>query len=65
MVELAYENPNDTTGVGVVIVGNPLAVEKFDTDALIRIELIPQHEEKLFSIGKARMVKRIRGSVLQ
>ena len=65
MVELEYENPNDATGDGVVIVGNPLSVEKMDTDALIRIELIPLHEEKLFSIGKARMVKRIRGSVLR
>ncbi|MBQ7157987.1 MAG: helicase-associated domain-containing protein [Treponema sp.] len=65
MVELEYENPNDAEGEGIMIVGNPLNVEKLDDDALIRIELIPQHEEKLFSIGKARMVKRIRGSVLK
>ncbi len=65
MVELEYENPNDMAGEGVMIVGNPLSVEKMENDALIRIELIPQHEEKLFSIGKARMVKRIRGSVLR
>lgn len=65
MVELEYENPNDPEGDGVVIVGNPLGTEKLDGDALIRIELIPQHEEKLFSIGKARLVRRIRGSVLK
>lgn len=65
MVELEYENPNDPAGDSVVIVGNPLGTEKLDGDALIRIELIPQHEEKLFSIGKARLVKRIRGSVLK
>ena len=65
MVELEYENPNDPTGESVVIVGNPLGIEKLDGDALIRIELIPQHEEKLFSVGKARLVKRIRGSVLK
>ncbi|MBQ3966344.1 MAG: hypothetical protein II684_05885, partial [Treponema sp.] len=65
MVELEYENPNEPDGEGVIVVGNPLSVEKMENDALIRIELIPQHEEKLFSIGKARMVKRIRGSVLR
>ena len=65
MVELEYENPNDPDGDSVVIVGNPLSTEKLDGDALIRIELIPQHEEKLFSIGKARLVKRIRGSILK
>ena len=65
MVELEYENPNEPAGEGVIVVGNPLSVEKMENDALIRIELIPQHEEKLFSIGKARMVKRIRGSVLR
>ena len=64
-MELEYENPNEPDGEGVIVVGNPLSGEKMENDALIRIELIPQHEEKLFSIGKARMVKRIRGSVLR
>ncbi len=65
MVELEYENPGDADGDAVVIVGNPLGIEKLDGDALVRIEVVPQHEEKLFSIGRARLVKRIRGSVLR
>ena len=65
MLELAYENPHDPTGESVVVVGQPLETEKLDGDVLLRIELIPQHEEKLFSVGKARLVKRIRGSILR
>ena len=65
MVELAYENPNDPAGESIMVVGTPLGLEKLDGDSLLRIELIPQHEEKLFSVGKARLVKRIRGSVLR
>lgn len=65
MLELAYENPHDPTGESIVVVGQPLETEKLDGDVLLRIELIPQHEEKLFSVGKARLVKRIRGSILR
>lgn len=65
MIELAYENPTDPSAESIMYVGSPLGVEKLDGDALVRVELIPQHEEKQFSVGKARLVKRIRGSVLK
>ena len=68
MVELEFEHPavaTESDGGPVIYMGVPLALEKQGSDAFIRIELIPQHEEKLFSIGKARHVKRIRGSVLR
>ena len=65
MVELEYENPDDPAGAPLVIMGNPLGMEKCDGDSLVRVETLPGHEEKLLSVGKARLVKRIRGSVLR
>ena len=69
MVELEFDPANagivDAGTEPVVYMGNPLSLEKQGGDAFVRVELIPQHEEKLFSIGKARHVKRIRGSVLR
>ncbi len=65
MLELAFENPEQPAGDSVVVVGVPLELEKFDGDALLHLELIPQHEEKVFSVGKARLVKKIRGSILR
>ncbi|MDE7228425.1 MAG: helicase-associated domain-containing protein [Treponemataceae bacterium] len=65
MVALEYENPDDSAGAGIVFVGNPLGMEKHGGDSLVRMEVIPGHEEKLLSVGKARFVRRIRGSVLK
>ncbi len=65
MVTLEYENSDDPAGAGIVIVGNPLGMEKHDGDSLVRVEVIPDHAEKLLSVGKARFVRRIRGSVLK
>lgn len=48
-----------------VIVGIPVSVTKAQTDANVLLEVMPDHTERLLSIGQATFVKRIRGSVLR
>ncbi|MBQ0052027.1 MAG: helicase-associated domain-containing protein [Treponema sp.] len=57
MVELHFDDR--------VIVGVPLSVTKTGTDANVLLDVMPDHAEKLLSIGQAKLVKRIRGSVLR
>ena len=57
MVELQFDDR--------VIVGVPLSVTKTGTDASVLMEVMPEKTEKLLSIGQAKFVKRIRGSVLR
>ncbi|MBQ4379563.1 MAG: helicase-associated domain-containing protein [Treponema sp.] len=57
MVELQFDDR--------IIVGIPLSVTKTGTDATVLMEVMPEHDEKLLSIGQAKFVKRIRGSVLR
>lgn len=57
MVELQFD---DRT-----IVGIPLSVNKTGSDATVLMEVMPERNEKLISIGQAKFVKRIRGSVLR
>jgi hypothetical protein len=66
MIELEYGTPvvNGVTADSEIIVGIPLSVEKRADDALISIRIEPEQIEKQLSIGQARFVKRIRGSVL-
>lgn len=56
MVELHFDDR--------IIVGIPLSVTKTGTDANVLLDVMPDHVEKLLSIGQAKLVKRIRGSVL-
>ena len=57
MVELQFDDR--------VIVGVPLSVSKTGSDANVLMEVMPERAEKLLSIGQAKFVKRIRGSVLR
>ncbi|WP_296328566.1 helicase-associated domain-containing protein [uncultured Treponema sp.] len=57
MVELQFDDR--------VIVGVPLSITKTGTDATVLMEVMPDREEKVLSIGQAKFVKRIRGSVLR
>ena len=57
MVELQFDDR--------VIVGVPISVSKTGTDANVLLEVMPERSEKLLSIGQAKLVKRIRGSVLR
>lgn len=57
MVELSFDDR--------VIVGIPVSVTKTGNDASVLIEVMPERSEKLLSIGQAKFVKRIRGSVLR
>ena len=57
MVELQFDDR--------VIVGVPLSVNKTGSDATVLMEVMPERSEKLLSIGQAKFVKRIRGSVLR
>ncbi len=64
MLELEYDDKNAAGGVAV-IVGTPTGVEKNPIDAAVHLIVEPEHEERTFSLGQARNVKRIRGSVLR
>ena len=57
MVELHFDDR--------VIVGVPLSITKTGTDATVLMEVMPDRDEKVLSIGQAKFVKRIRGSVLR
>ena len=57
MVELHFDNG--------ILVGVPISVSKTEADANVLLEVMPEHEQKLLSIGQAKFVKRIRGSVLR
>jgi len=57
MVELQFDER--------VIVGLPVSVTKTGNDASVLIEVMPERDEKMLSIGQAKFVKRIRGSVLR
>ncbi len=63
MLELEYDDKNEKDGV-VMIVGTPVSVEKNSLDSVVHLVVEPEHQEKTFSLGHARNVKRIRGSVL-
>ena len=63
MLELEYEDKNGEEGIAV-IVGTPTGVEKNSMDAAVHLVVEPDHEERTFSLGQARNVKRIRGSAI-
>lgn len=75
MIELEYESEKnaDSAGEGtksdsdgvVTLVGTPVSIEKQTDDAVVCLRVEPEHTEQLFSIGRARLVKRIRGSVFK
>ena len=67
MIEIAmYQKPVDGVHDAIPprILGTPLAIEKKDADASVRIRVEPSHEELVFSIGQAEFIKRIRTSFL-
>ncbi len=64
MLELEFDDKNAPGGIAV-IVGTPLGVEKNQLDSVVHMSVEPEHEERTFSLGRARNVKRIRGSVFR
>ncbi len=59
LIELLYD------GMSQPIVGEPLSLEKTNGDAIIHLRLVPSSEEKTYSVSKANLVKRIRGSIFK
>ncbi|MGL4982130.1 MAG: hypothetical protein ACRC4W_04670 [Treponemataceae bacterium] len=59
MVELQYEDSKEP------ILGVPLSTEKREGDVILKMQVEPENEIKLFSIGKAAFVKRIRGAIFK
>ncbi len=64
MLELEFDDKKMPDGVAI-IVGTPVSVEKNPVDSVVHMIVEPEHEEKTFSLGQARNVKRIRGAVLR
>lgn len=64
MLELEYDDKKEKDGI-VMIVGTPVSVEKNSIDSVVHLVVEPEHKEMTFSLGQARNVKRIRGSVLK
>ena len=67
MLELEYESEQKdaSDSAPVTLVGTPVSIERQTDDAIVCMLVEPEHEKKLYSIGKARMVKRIRGSLFR
>ena len=63
-LELEYDDKKMPDGLAI-IVGTPVSVEKNPVDSVVHLVVEPEHEERAFSLGQARNVKRIRGSVLR
>lgn len=59
LIELLYD------GMVQPIVGEPLNIEKANGDAIIHLRIAPTNEEKTYSVSKANLVKRIRGSIFK
>lgn len=64
IIELEYDDPKQPDGV-LIVMGTPLSLEKMESDTFVTIRLEPSKEEAVHSVGKARFLKRIRGSVLR
>ncbi len=64
MLELEFDDKEAPNGLAVII-GTPVSVEKNSQDAAVHMIVEPDHEERTFSIGRARNVKRIRGNLFR
>lgn len=62
MLELRYDDAENGTAV---IVGTPVSVEKNPIDAAVNMIVEPDRDEKSFSLGQAKNVRRIRGDILR
>ena len=66
MIEIGF---NDKPAAGTHdavpprILGTPLSIEKQEEDAMVRLRIEPEQTERIFSIGQAAFIKRIRGSI--
>lgn len=59
MVELVYEDDS------VVILGTPVAIEKKEGDAIMKLVVEPDKKSVQYSIGRANSIKRIPGSIFK
>lgn len=64
MLSLEYDDKNAPGGIATFI-GTPLSVEKNSIDSFVHIVVEPDKMERTFSIGAAKNVRRVRGSLLQ
>ena len=64
LIELSYDDQNAENGL-VVYLGLPLSLEKRAGDSFVKISLEPEKKLTVLSLGKARNVKRIRGSIFK
>lgn len=64
IIELEYDDPSSPDG-SLIVMGTPLALEKLENDTLVRLRMEPSKTEEMHSVGKARFLKRVRGSVLK
>jgi len=65
MIEMEFGAAGAAGTAPLCILGTPLEIEKQAGDALVRLRLEPERNEKTFSIGQASLVKRIRGSIFE
>lgn len=64
MIELVYDDSNSENGTKELL-GTPIAIEKHTGDYMVKIRIEPSKEIQTLSIGRARTVKRIRGSIFR
>ena len=64
MIKLVFEaSAGESSGSQIEFLGKPLEIKKHESDAIVTVRLEPDQSVRLFSIGQAASVRRIRGSI--
>lgn len=64
LVELTYDDLQSENGRHIYV-GTPVSMEKRTGDRIVKMRLEPDMEIKDFSVGQARVVRRIRASIFR
>ncbi|NLM01052.1 MAG: hypothetical protein GX220_06345 [Treponema sp.] len=64
LIELVYDDVTNENGKKSLI-GHPIAIEKQIGDIFIKLRVEPSGEMLTLSVGQARLIRRIRGSVFR
>ncbi len=64
LIEMTYDDLQSENGRHIYV-GTPISLEKRTGDRIVKLRLEPDMELKDFSVGQARIVRRLRGSIFK
>lgn len=64
LIEVSYDDSQSSNGIKVHL-ATPLSLERDLNDTYVNVKIEPEHTLQKLSLGTARSVKRIRGSILK